>query len=252
MKHYPESLTIRTPEGVEFSLLLAGPVTRFLALIIDISLVSVTMSVVSTFLSFFAIFSFDLSTAFSLVAYFIISLGYGIVTEWYLRGQTLGKRLLRLRVMDVQGMRLSFSQIVIRNLLRFIDSIPIFYLLGGATCLLSRRMQRLGDFAANTIVVRNPETKAPDLTEILSDKYNSFRDYPLLAARLRQHICFEQAHIALQALLRRNDLIPEARIELFRDIAAHFRKIVEFPEEATYGLSDEQYIRNIVDIVFHL
>jgi uncharacterized RDD family membrane protein YckC len=250
--HSPtQTLAIRTPEGVEFSLLLAGPVTRFLAWLIDVSIISVTSSVVSSILSLLALFSFDFSIALSLVAYFIISIGYGIVLEWYLNGQTMGKRILRLRVMDVQGMRLSFSQVVIRNLLRFVDTLPIFYLVGGMTCLMSKHIQRLGDIAANTIVVRTSDTKVPDLAQIMSDKYNSFRDYPLLAARLRQNVCFDEVHIALQALLRRDELSPQARIDLFREMAVHFRTIVEFPEEAIYGLSEEQYIRNVVDIVYH-
>lgn len=252
INHSPtQTLTIRTPEGVEFSLLLASPVTRFLAWLIDVSIISVASSVVHSVFSLFAFFSIDFSTALSLVVYFIISIGYGIAMEWYFNGQTLGKRLLKLHVMDVQGMRLSFSQIVIRNLLRFVDSLPLFYLVGGLSCLVSNHMQRLGDLAANTIVIRSDETQVPDLTQLISDKYNSFRDYPLLSARLRQNVCFDEAHIALQALLRRDEFNPQARVELFREIAVHFRTIVKFPEEAIYGLSEEQYIRNVVDIVFH-
>ena len=55
---------------------------------------------------------------------FAISVGYAIFTEWFWRGQTVGKRLLRLRVIEEQGLRLQFSQIVTRNLLRFVDMLP--------------------------------------------------------------------------------------------------------------------------------
>ena len=82
--------------------------------------------------------------------------------EWYWRGQTVGKRVLKLRVMDEQALRLEFSQIVVRNLLRFVDFLPGLYLVGGTACVLSRRFQRLGDLAANTIVVRNPEVDAAE------------------------------------------------------------------------------------------
>jgi hypothetical protein len=50
--------------------------------------------------------------------------------------------------------------------------------------------------------------------------------------------------------MRRDELDPEARSGLLRKIANYFRSIVEFPEEATYGFTDEQYIRNVVDILF--
>jgi hypothetical protein len=59
-----------------------------------------------------------------------------------------------------------------------------------------------------------------------------------------------EAGIALQAVLRRDDLDPQARIELFRGIALHFSKIVLFPQEATDDISDEQYVRNVVDVLF--
>ena len=67
---------------------------------------------------------------------------------------------------------------------------------------------------------------------------------------MRQRVSPEQADVALQALLRREGLDPVARIELFRDVASCFRSLVEFPQEATDGISDEQYVRNVVDVLF--
>jgi len=243
-------LTIKTPEGILFPLRLSGPVIRFLAWTIDLAAIFVISGAISTLLGILGIISRDLATAVSIIAYFIVSMGYGIVMEWFWRGQTLGKRLFRLRVMDEQGLHLQFSQIVIRNLLRFVDSLPAFYMVGGLSCLITRRAQRLGDFAANTIVVWNPRVSEPDFDQILPDKYNSFRDYPHLEARLRQRTSPQQAGVALQALLRRDELDPQARIELFKIISSLFKKVVAFPQEATDGISDEQYIRNVVDALY--
>jgi len=244
------TLTIQTPEGVHFSLNLAGPVTRFLAWAIDFGVIMVASIFINRLVMIFGVISYDIASAVSIVAYFILSIGYSIILEWFWQGRTLGKRLLRLRVMDVQGLRLRFNQIVIRNLLRFIDSIPAFYLVGGVACLVTAKAQRLGDVAANTIVVRTPVIHEPDLDQILSEKFNSFRNYPHLEARLRQRVTPAQADIALQALLRRDDMDPVARIAFFKDMASGFKRVVEFPEEATDGLSDEQYIRNIVEVLF--
>ena len=244
------TLQIRTPEGIVFSLLLAGSVTRFLAWIIDLACIAIVGSIVTTLLSVLKLLSVDLFGAVVVAAYFVISIGYAIATEWLWRGQTLGKRLLHLRVMDAQGLRLEFSQIVIRNLLRSVDLLPAFYLVGGAACLLSSRAQRLGDFAANTIVIRTPRIFEPDLEQLLAGKYNSFRDHPHLCARLRQRTSPTEAALALQALLRRDELDPAARLLLFQRIAAHFRSRVPFPQESTEGLSDEQYIRNVVEVLF--
>src|ERR1041385_4715774 len=152
-------LLIQTPEGIVFSLLLAGPVTRFLAWAVDIACIGVLWIVLGSLLGFLGLISLDLARALIVLAYFVIQIGYGITMEWLWRGQTIGKRLLRLRVMDAQGLRLQFSQIVIRNLLRFVDALPAFYLVGGIVCLASGRAQRLGDLAANTIVIRNPRIR---------------------------------------------------------------------------------------------
>ncbi|OQY57939.1 MAG: RDD family protein [Desulfobacteraceae bacterium 4572_88] len=243
-------LTISTPEGISFSFQLAGPVIRFLAWGTDFLIIFGMTMVIRKFLGLFDIISQDLTSAIYLLSYFLLSVGYGIAMEWFWQGQTLGKRLFRLRVTDAQGLRLQFSQVVIRNLLRFADSLPGFYMVGGLACLISEQGQRLGDLAANTLVVWHPRIEAPDLVQLLADKYNSFQEYPHLAARLRHHVSPQEAGIAMQALLRRDELMPRARVGLFSEIVSYFKEIVTFPEEAAEGISDEQYIRNMVDILF--
>ena len=245
-----DKLIIKTPEGIQFSYQLAGPISRFMSWIIDMASIAAIGSILNGILGIFGIISHDIAMAASVLAYFVVSIGYGIATEWYWRGQTIGKRLLRLRVMDVNGLRLQFSQVVVRNLLRFIDMQPAFYVVGGLACLISRRGQRLGDLAANTTVVWNPRVTAPDLDQLLGGKYNSFDQYPHLAARLRQRVSPQEAGIALRSLLRRDTLDPQARVALYQTVVDHFKTIVSFPTEATEGLSDEQYVRNLVDILF--
>lgn len=244
------TLTIKTPEGISFSLLLAGPVTRFSAWIVDFFCILVITGVIEKLAGVWGLFSKDLATAVLIVSYFIVSIGYGIALEWFWRGQTLGKRLFRLRVMDEQGLRLRFSQIVIRNLFRVIDSQPIFYMVGGIATLINKRAQRLGDFAANTIVIYSPKISEPDLDQLRTDIYNSFRNYPHLEARLRRNISSREANIAFESLIRRDELDADARIELFEEIADYFRSVVTFPEQAVDGISDEQYVRNVVDALY--
>jgi len=59
-----------------------------------------------------------------------------------------------------------------------------------------------------------------------------------------------EASTALQAIVRRNEFEPSARVELFEELAEHFRRKVDFPPEATDGIPGEQYIRNIVDVIY--
>jgi uncharacterized RDD family membrane protein YckC len=244
------ALLIETPEGVSFSLLLAGPVTRFLAWIIDLFAILAVQYVVQHSLAVTGILGVDVAEAAGLIGYFAISTGYGICLEWLWRGQTPGKRVLRLRVMDVQGLRLEFSQIVIRNLLRVLDLLPLFYMVGGVACLVTRNAQRLGDLAANTIVVRSPQIEQPDLDRLLGGKFNSLLEHRQLAARLRQRASPQSAGIALNALLRRDEFEPRARVELFDRLTAYFQELVEFPPEAVESMTSEQYVRNVIEILF--
>jgi uncharacterized RDD family membrane protein YckC len=244
------TLQIRTPEGIVFSQLLAGPVTRFLAWFVDLLCIMVVMMAFGIAIAVLQLISANLAGALYLITYFVISIGYAIACEWRWRGQTIGKRLLRLRVVDAEGLRLQFHQIVTRNLLRFVDSLPLFYFVGGLVSWLSPKCQRLGDLAANTIVIRTPRLSEPDLDQLLAGKFNSLRQYPHLAARLRQRVSPAEAAMAVQALLRRDDFEPVARVELFESLAALFRTKVEFPSEATDGIADEQYLRNVVDILY--
>jgi uncharacterized RDD family membrane protein YckC len=239
-------LAIRTPEGILFSLPLAGPVSRLLALSVDQACILGAMVALGRLLSVAG----ALGQVVMVISYFALSIGYAIACEWFWRGQTLGKRMLGLRVMDEQGLRLEFSQVAVRNLLRFVDYLPAFYLVGGAACVLTARSQRLGDLAANTIVARAESRAQPDLAQLLAGSYNSLRDYPHLAARLRHRVSPRAAAVALDALLRRSEFRPEARLDLFAELAAYFRGLVEFPPEATEQLSDEQYVRDAVEILY--
>ena len=244
------ALVIQTPEGISFPLLLASPVTRSLAWIIDAACIGILSSVGTLLLGLLGWINADIVAGIGILFYFVVSIGYGMVAEWYWRGQTIGKRFLKLRVIDAQGLHLQASQIIIRNLLRAVDSLPAFYFIGGTFALLGRCGQRLGDLAANTLVIRHPSSREPDLEQLLAGKYNSFRDYPHLVGRLRQYVSPEEAGIALQALLRREELEPKARVELFGEMANHFRNKVSFPAEVMEGITDEQYVRNVVDLLF--
>lgn len=244
------SLAIRTPEGIVFSQILAGPVTRFLAWVLDGFCIGMIMSFIGLVIGLLGILSPSFAVAFYAITYFVVSIGYGILLEWAWRGQTIGKKLLRLRVVDVEGMRLQFNQIVTRNLLRVVDALPVFYFVGGLVCWFNGNCQRLGDIAANTIVIRTPRITEPDLDQLLAGKFNSLRQYPHLAARLRQHVSAAEAAVALQALFRRDEFEPTDRVELFAELASFFRGKVEFPAEATEGVADEQYLRNVVDVIY--
>ena len=243
-------LMIRTPEGVEFVYQLASPVARCLALFFDFGVIWGLMIVVSTVVGLLQWVSRDFASAFFVLLYFAISIGYFIVLELVWRGQTVGKRMFRLRVLDANGLKLKGSQLILRNLLRFVDGFPFLYTLGGIVAVLNAKSQRLGDLAAGTIVVRTSELEQPSLAALGEVRFNSFRQYPRLEALLRQRTPPEQAELALQALRRRDEMEASARVRLYRELADSFRELVAFPDEVGQALSDEQYLRNCVESIF--
>jgi uncharacterized RDD family membrane protein YckC len=83
-----------------------------------------------------------------------ITLTYFFICEGT-TGQTLGKRLLGIRVVSLDGSRASWGQVLGRTLLRVVDSLPILYIVGLIAVLAtgSGRRQRVGDLAAGTLVV---------------------------------------------------------------------------------------------------
>ena len=204
------SLTIETPEGVVFSYELATPVTRALAWAVDAAAISAASKVAATVCQAANLISPDWAAALGVALYFAISVAYGIVLEWHWRGQTLGKRVLGLRVIDAQGLRLQFPQIALRNLLRVVDALPLVYLVGGIASLVSRNGQRLGDLAANTVVAHERNRQEPNLDQIAPAKYNSLLAYPHLAARLRSLARPEAVGIAVRALSQRDGYEPTA------------------------------------------
>jgi uncharacterized RDD family membrane protein YckC len=69
-------------------------------------------------------------------------------------GRTLGKRLCDLRVVRRDGAKLGAGGAFVRNVLRIVDWLPFFYLLGAAVIWATPRNQRVGDLAARSAVVR--------------------------------------------------------------------------------------------------
>ena len=244
------ALEIQTPEGVTFSLALAGPVSRCLAWMLDLCVVLMLGTLLTMGLALVGWLSPDLARAVLVLGWFLLQVGYGAAFEWFWNGQTPGKRCLGLRVIDAEGFRLTFNQVLMRNLLRFVDSLPGAYLVGGAAVMATRGSQRLGDLAANTVVVRQALAFVPDWEGIEPGKYNSLLSDPALVARLRQRTDPQAAYLALRSLMRRRDLDPDARLEVFRVAAGHYRALVRFPDDLVEGLSDEQLVRNVVEAVF--
>jgi hypothetical protein len=185
------------------------------------------------------------------LAQFAIGFAYSALLEGFWNGQTIGKRLFHLRVIDQAGLPLSIEQAWVRNLMRVFDALPFAYLVGGLSVLSSPLMQRFGDRLAGTLVVRQTPLDAPVEEFWMRQKYNSFMEFAATAMKLRRAATPELATLIQDALRRRNELAPYARREIYRELTAYLQsEISPFPDELLERLSDEQYLINASGILF--
>ncbi|MCO5195768.1 MAG: RDD family protein [Anaerolineae bacterium] len=153
-------LSIDTPENVVFGYELAGLGSRFLAAVVDSFIIVVLLLFLT--ITQLAIANAALANDISATAWvfaifvlldFITIWAYYIVFELVWNGQSPGKRLTKLRVMQAEGRPVTLTGSMLRNLVRFIDFLPIFYGVGVIAMFISKQSRRLGDFAGGTLVV---------------------------------------------------------------------------------------------------
>ncbi len=145
-----------TPEGVSLSFVLAGVGSRGAAYLIDFSIqtvfdIAVYAALVTTVSSETS--SFVAAGIYALV-YFVVTFGYFVLFETFDAGRSIGKRALGIKVTRLDGSAVTFRASLVRNLVRVLYAFPLFYLVDAVLILGSKRNQRLGDFLAGTLVVR--------------------------------------------------------------------------------------------------
>ena len=244
-------LTIATPEGVLFRLPLAGPASRLYAMLLDVVIVLGTVNGIGILVYWIFAKTPGFGVMVITLAEFATGFAYGALLEGFWNGQTIGKRLFHLRVIDQAGLPLRIEQAWVRNLMRVFDALPFAYLVGGISVLSSPLMQRFGDRVAGTLVVRQTPLALPGEESWTLQKYNSFMEYPTIAAHLRRAATPELASLIQDALRRRNELAPYARREIYRELTRYLQtEISPFPDELVERLSDEQYLINTSGILF--
>jgi uncharacterized RDD family membrane protein YckC len=148
----PESnVYIETPENVTLEAEVAGFGSRTLAALIDYLIMGV--AVLGFGCLFLRSFLESSSGVIAILLIFAILTFYHLAFELASNGQTPGKRVLKLRVVQANGMPATVNGLVIRNLVRVFDFLPVSYGIGLAVMFSTRHSQRLGDLAARTIVV---------------------------------------------------------------------------------------------------
>jgi uncharacterized RDD family membrane protein YckC len=236
---------IRTPENVTFEFELAGIGSRALAWAIDVCVMATLLLIAMQLVQPIVPILGGFATAIVFVVAFLIQWAYSALLEWWWGGQTVGKRIVGLRSLSSDGIRMSFVQAAVRNLVRIVDLLPGLYLVGGVSALCDTHQRRLGDLAAGTIVVRERKAPAPSQVVPASERYNTFVDDPAIALAVRKITAPERdAMVGLS--LRRERLPLAVRRELFARLAAHLEERLGVARP--HFFSEEKYVLNLTAV----
>lgn len=144
---------IEIPEGVTLSLPKAGLISRGLALLIDL--------IIQVFISWLGYLILSnllyLGAGLYNILGFLLSWFYFVFFEMFFHGQSPGKKIFGLLVVNDDGTLINWSSSIIRNLLRIADFLPFAFLFGTLSILFSKDFKRLGDYTAGTMVIHKNE-----------------------------------------------------------------------------------------------
>jgi hypothetical protein len=141
------------------------------------------------------------------------SFAYYGLSEAFMRGQTIGKKQLNIRVVKASGFTLDLTSILIRNVFRIADNIPLLWIVP----LLSSNSQRLGDMVAGTVVVKDEVEELGLLRQLLLRRSPAEAMYHFDSATLSKARPGDAE--AVEKMLERWSEIPQARrAELLRKI----------------------------------
>jgi uncharacterized RDD family membrane protein YckC len=142
-----------TPEGIVLELRPAGLSARFYAFLLD-WLIRLMIAYAA---GIAAAFMGGLGVGFWLRFYFLLEWFYPVVFELGRSGATPGKSIVGIKVVMDNGLPITPAASFTRNLLRVADFLPLLFGAGIVSMLLRQDSKRLGDLAAATIVVHQPQ-----------------------------------------------------------------------------------------------
>ncbi len=212
------------PEGVPLLFQIAGPGVRLAAQVTDILITLVAAVAFLILIYTLGLASPHNLTAIGSMLFFIIRIPYYVLTELLWNGQTLGKRLLKLKVISAGGGSLTAQSLVVRNLMKeaeiflpgtllialdqasmTMSLISLAWIIAVlAVPLMNRRRQRLGDLIAGTFVIHLPEPiLLSDLAQTPQTGSVKAENFTFLTHQLDHYGAFELQ--TLEDLLRAGD-----------------------------------------------
>ncbi|MGI0486041.1 RDD family protein [Pantanalinema rosaneae CENA516] len=252
MRFFPR-ISLSTPESVELEFTLAGLGNRAIALLIDYHILG---AIIVGFWILWYTFSVGLLgtlnerggdysaaplwlLAIALLINFAIYNGYYVFFETVWRGQTPGKRIAKIRVVQDDGRPIGVPQAAMRSLLRVIDD---FFFIGVFFIVLGKREKRIGDWAAGTIVVQ--ESRSPTKTNIVISDIATELAKTLPGTTDFAQLLPDDYAVIQEYLQRRHRMEPKAQSDLSLKLARQLRNLILL-ETVPPNLTSDQFLEAV-------
>jgi uncharacterized RDD family membrane protein YckC len=233
---FEDRVAIATPEGVAIELTLAGLGSRFIAGSIDFA---IRLLPLIALVVLFDPRSGAIGIAIFALADFALQFFYYVLFEVLGGGRTPGKRAAGIRVVRSGGRPVTFVRSMLRNIMRVIDAIG-FYFVGMVTIFITTNNQRLGDMAADTLVIRDRygdrhHGEAPSSVGVTYDP-GAAMSWDISA------VSTSDIATVRSFLERRSSIASGARVDLARQLAERLRPLVGGASEP----SNERFLEMLV------
>lgn len=171
-----QTISVQTAQNIPIQYPLASIGDRILARLIDVLIIA-AWAVVWGFI--IGLSGSELGIIILMLFIYIPAFFYPLLCEYFLNGQTIGKRSMRIKVVKIDGSRPTFGSYFLRWLLLLIDQ-QIFGIIGIVLISSSDKGQRLGDIAASTTVIKLQEIVPLTSAQLIKETVNKPKDilYP--------------------------------------------------------------------------
>ncbi|MFT4849804.1 MAG: putative RDD family membrane protein YckC, partial [Sediminicola sp.] len=174
------NLAINTTQNVNLDYKLVSVGERILAFLIDLLIFSVYLYIVEVISDVMGSSISDNWTVFGLQQLLLLPvMFYSLYMNILFNGRTVGKMVLKTRVVKIDGGPVHWSNYLVLWMLRIVDIWIFSGAVGLLSILFSERRQRVGDFAAGTVVISTKNqvnishTILEELTETYAPKYTN-------------------------------------------------------------------------------
>ncbi len=245
------TIDIVTPENIAFQYQVAGPFRRLPAFVIDFViraavLLAIVMAV--SIISVTGLFDSQLAVAAFMLTWFVMEWFYGGLLETFWNGQTVGKRMMGIRVLSTDGQPITGMQAVMRNILRFVDMMPMLpivaftgvpsalgvptFVIGLITPLMNDRYQRLGDLVCGTMVVIEEKGKLIGAATLDDPRVAQLASYVPASYSVSRSM----ARALATYVDRRQFFSPSRRHEIAKHLARPLLATFGLPADTSYDL----------------